>query len=290
MREPVDQLEQPTALLPKQAATTRFRLGPRLLISGAVLGLIVFGALIAPWLAPYDPTLLDTAAILKGSTAKHLLGTDEFGRDLLSRLLLGARPSLVISFSATALAGILGTTLGMVAGYYRGWIEQVIMRSLDVLLTFPPILLAMMIVGFLGSGLWNLILVIGVLYAPTFGRLAYGSTLSVAELEFVEAASALGTRRLRILLRHLLPNILAPLIVQASLTIAAAILLESGLSFLGLGVKPPTPSWGLMIDSARKYMLQSPSYLLFTAAALVLVVLTVNVFGDALRDRLDKRL
>lgn len=268
----------------------RRRLPARLVASGAIVAAVLLVAVAAPWLAPRDPTTIDTRAILRSPSPPYLLGTDEFGRDLLSRVMMGARPSLTIALSATALAATLGTVLGLIAGFYRGTIEQVVMRSLDVLLSFPPILLAMMIVGFAGSGVANLIVVIGLLYVPTFGRLAYGATLQVAKLEYVEATLALGARSPAILARHVFPNVASPLIVQVSLTAAAAILLESGLSFLGLGVKPPTPSWGLMIDTARQYMLLSPTYLIVAASPLVVVVLSINVFGDALRDYLDPKL
>ena len=268
----------------------RRRVPAKLVASGAIVAAVLLIAALAPWIAPHDPTMLNTRAILRGPSPEYLLGTDEFGRDLFSRVILGARPSLTIALGATALAAALGTALGLVAGFFRGSIEQLFMRSLDVLLSFPPILLAMMIVGFAGSGIGNLIVVIGVLYVPTFGRLAYGATLQVAKLEYVEATLALGARAPAVLLRHVLPNILSPLIVQVSLTTAAAILLESGLSFLGLGVKPPTPSWGLMIDTARQYMLLSPTYLIAAASPLVVVVLSINVLGDALRDYLDPKL
>lgn len=261
----------------------------RLLPSGIVLLLATIVAVFGSALAPFNPNEIDTAALLEGPSATHLLGTDEFGRDILSRLLVGARPTLVVAFGATALAAVLGTLLGLIAGFIRGWIEQVIMRLLDVVLTFPPILLAMTVVGFLGAGVTNLIVVIGLLYVPTFGRLAYAATIQVKEIDFVDAAHALGVSRARIMARHIFPNITSSLIVQASLTAAAAILLESGLSFLGLGITPPTPSWGLMVDTARRYMIQAPTYVLWPSLTLAIVVLAINTLGDALRDVLDPR-
>jgi peptide/nickel transport system permease protein len=179
---------------------------------------------------------------------------------------------------------------GMVAGFFRGLLDQVIMRSLDTLLSFPPILLAMMVVGFLGPGVRNLVIVIGVLFVPTFARLAYAETLRVKQLEYVSAALALGATSPRMLMQHIFPNITAPLIVQFSLAMAAAILLESGLSFLGLGVVPPESSWGLMIAGARNYMAQAPNYVLWPALVIAATILAINTAGDALRDLLDPRL
>lgn len=262
----------------------------RLLPSGLVLVLALVVAVFGPQLAPFDPTAIDTTTLLEGPSVTHPLGTDEFGRDILSRLLHGARPSLAVAFGATTLAAVLGTLLGLIAGFVRGWLEQVIMRLLDVVLTFPPILLAMTVVGFMGAGVTNLIVVIGLLYVPTFGRLAYAATIQVKEIDFVDAATALGVPRARIMARHIFPNITSSLIVQASLTAAAAILLESGLSFLGLGITPPTPSWGLMVDTARRYMIQAPTYVLWPSLTLAVVVLAINTLGDTLRDLLDPRL
>jgi len=219
-----------------------------------------------------------------------VLGTDEFGRDILSRIIYGARPTLTVAVGASSLALVLGSLAGLVAGFYRGLLDQVLMRSLDTLLSFPPILLAMLVVGFLGPGVRNLVLVIGILFVPTFARLAYAETLRVKELEYVAAAGALGATSQRLLVQHILPNITAPLIVQFSLAMAAAILLESGLSFLGLGVVPPESSWGLMIAGARGYMAQAPNSMLWPALVIATTILAINVAGDALRDVLDPRL
>lgn len=268
----------------------RLRRHLRLYISGGVIALIVLAAVFGPLLSPYDPSALDVTAILKAPSAAHLLGTDSFGRDILTRLMLGARPSLTIAVGATALALVAGTILGLIAGFARGVFEQIIMRSIDILLTFPPIVLAMGVIGFLGSGVVNLIVVIGVLYIPTFARIAFGSTLQVREIGYVDAALALGVKAPGVLRKHILPNILAPLIVQASLVMAASILLESGLSFLGLGVTPPTPSWGVMVGDARHYMTQAPFYVLWPSLALAITILAINTFGDALRDVLDPNL
>ena len=185
---------------------------------------------------------------------------------------------------------VIGVFLGVMGGYFQGWIEQILMRLVDALLCFPPILLAMVVVGLLGPGVSNLVIVIGILYSTTFARLAYASTIQVKAMEYVTVAVAVGVGNRRLIWRHILPNILSPLIVQASLTAAATILLESGLSFLGLGVVPPTPSWGLIIGAARNYMDQSPLYVVWPSLLIASIVLAINTFGDTLRDFLDPRL
>lgn len=261
-----------------------------LLISGIYILMIALLALLASVLAPHDPLEVDGLNVLAPPSSQHLLGTDEFGRDILSRLLYGAQPSLIVAAGAMLLSLVIGVTFGVIAGYSSGIVEQIIMRMVDTLLTFPPILLAMVVVGFLGAGVTNLIIVIGILYSTTFARLTYASALQVKENEYVLAAAALGASRFRLIRFHILPNIMAVVIVQSSLTVAAVILLESGLSFLGLGVVPPTPSWGLMVGAARGYMFQSPWYVIFPSLVVALTVLAVNTFGDALRDFLDPQL
>lgn len=261
-----------------------------LLISGIYILMIALLALLASVLAPHDPLEVDGLNVLAPPSSQHLLGTDEFGRDILSRLLYGAQPSLIVAAGAMLLSLVIGVTFGVIAGYSSGIVEQIIMRMVDTLLTFPPILLAMVVVGFLGAGVTNLIIVIGILYSTTFARLTYASALQVKENEYVLAAAALGASHFRLIRFHILPNIMAVVIVQSSLTVAAVILLESGLSFLGLGVVPPTPSWGLMVGAARGYMFQSPWYVIFPSLVVALTVLAVNTFGDALRDFLDPQL
>lgn len=269
---------------------TRMRASRRLMIGAIVFAIVVVAALIGPLIAPHDPLEINPRITLRTFAPGYVLGTDEFGRDLLSRIVYGARPTLTVAIGATVIALVLGTLFGMVAGFFRGLLDQVIMRSLDTLLSFPPILLAMMVVGFLGPGVRNLVIVIGMLFVPTFARLAYAETLRVKELEYVSAARALGATSPRMILQHIFPNITAPLIVQFSLAMAAAILLESGLSFLGLGVVPPESSWGLMIAGARNYMAQAPNYVLWPALVIAATILAINTAGDALRDLLDPRL
>jgi peptide/nickel transport system permease protein len=261
-----------------------------LIASGSVVLLVVFFGILAPLLAPHNPLEINAQHVLKRPDSQYLLGTDEYGRDILSRLMYGARPSLTVAAGSTILAFLMGTTAGVVAAYAGGWLDQSIMRLSDTLLSFPPILLAMVVVGFLGAGVTHLIIIIGILYSPTFARLAYASTLQVKELDYFLAARAIGAPPIHLITSHIVPNIAAILIVQASLTVAASILLESGLSFLGLGVIPPTPSWGLMIGAARNYMYQSPLYVVWPSVVIALTVLAVNTFGDALRDVLDPRL
>ena len=261
-----------------------------LLVSGSIILVIVLIAIFAPVLARYDPLKIDPLRVLQPPSSQNPLGTDEFGRDVLSRLIYGAQPSLIVAVGATTLALLIGVFLGVIAGFFRGWIEQILMRLVDALLCFPPILLAMVVVGLLGPGVTNLVIVIGILYSTTFARLAYASTIQVRAMEYVTVAVAVGVGNRGLIWRHILPNILSPLIVQASLTAAATILLESGLSFLGLGVVPPTPSWGLIIGAARNYMYQSPLYVLWPSLLIAGIVLAINTFGDTLRDFLDPRL
>ena len=261
-----------------------------LMLSGSIILFIVLVAIFAPVLTQYDPLKIDPLHVLQPPTSQNLLGTDEFGRDVLSRLIYGAQPSLMVAVGATTLAMVIGIFLGVMGGYFQGWIEQILMRLVDALLCFPPILLAMVVVGLLGPGVSNLVIVIGILYSTTFARLAYASTIQVKAMEYVTVAVAVGVGNRRLIWRHILPNILSPLIVQASLTAAATILLESGLSFLGLGVVPPTPSWGLIIGAARNYMDQSPLYVVWPSLLIASIVLAINTFGDTLRDFLDPRL
>jgi peptide/nickel transport system permease protein len=247
-------------------------------------------ALLGSLITPHDPNLINHLATLQGASSAHPLGTDEFGRDILSRLIIGIRPTIIVAFGATALAALGGVPLGMIAGYAGRVPEFLIMRSCDVLLSFPPILLALLAVGFWKSGVTSLTIVIGTLYVPHFARITHAATLQIVHQEFVEAERSLGARPTRLLLRILLPNILSPIVIQATLTVAAAILLESGLSFLGLGIVPPEASWGQMIGSARGYLARDPMYLIWPSLCLAITVLSINLIGDALRDLLDPRL
>ena len=263
-----------------------------LILSGSLILLVVLAAIFASVLTPYDPLKIDPLRVLQPPSAQNWLGTDEFGRDVFTRLIYGAQPSLIVAVGATILAMGIGVILGVLAGFFRGWIEQVLMRLVDALLCFPPILLAMVVVGLLGPGVLNLVIVIGILYSTTFARLAYASTLQIKAMEYVTVAVAVGVNNRRLIWQHILPNILSPLIVQASLTAAATILLESGLSFLGLGVQPPSASWGQMLNAAQSLtILEQKPWLWIPPGAMILSsVLCINFIGDGLRDALDPRL
>jgi peptide/nickel transport system permease protein len=260
-----------------------------LALPALLIGAILLTALLAPVLPLPDPVRQAIAGRLASPSGAHWLGQDEYGRDVLSRILWGARVSLSVAFAATTLAALGGTLLGILGGYFRGAVELVTVRVAEIVLCFPPLLLALLVVTLLGPGAGTLIFSLAILFAPNFARVAYAETLSARALDYVTAQEALGARSSRILLLTLLPNIAAPLIVQFSLTVASAMVLESGLSFLGLGVVPPDPSWGLMIRGARATMEQAPVLLLWPCLALTGTVLALNLFCDRLRDVLDPR-
>ena len=260
----------------------------------AVLGLmlaavVLLGALLAPWLAPEDPLVMGPRRFAAPSFSAWL-GTDQFGRDLLSRLLYGARVSIAVSFAAVGMATLIGGTIGLCAGYFGGRVDLVLMRGVDVLMAFPTLLLALAVVATFGGSTRNLILAVTLAYIPIFSRVVRGSALSVKQSDFVEASRALGARDGRIMLRAVLPNVLAPIIVQATFNLSTAIMIEAALSFLGLGVQPPAPSWGSMLSEARNFMELDPWLALAPGGAITLAVLGFNLFGDGLRDILDPRL
>lgn len=260
--------------------------GVSLVIVVAVVFVAIFGRVIAPW----DPYLIDQSAVNQGSSALHWLGTDELGRDLLSRLLVGIRPTVLVSLGATLFAACFGTALGIAGGYGPAPVAFLVMRGVDILLCFPPILLALLAVGFWPSGITSLAVVIGIVYAPHFARVAQSAVVRVVQQEYVLAELTMGATWPRVIGVAVLPNIMSPLVVQATLTVAQAILLESGLSFLGLGIVPPEPSWGQMIGAAQDYLSQHPMYLFWPSLCLALTVLSINLIGDGLRDLLDPRL
>jgi peptide/nickel transport system permease protein len=257
---------------------------------GVVVTLFVLIALLAPVLAPYPPNEGDLTKRLNPPGREYLLGTDSLGRDQLSRVIYGARISLQIQVVAVAIALVIGTLLGMVGGYYGGKLDNVIMRIMDVFLAFPGIFLAISIIAVLGPGLTNLMLAAGIYSVPQFARIVRGSVISLKEKEFVEAARAVGENDLNILFRYLLPNSMAPIIVQTTLRMATVLLTASGLSFLGLGVQPPTAEWGAMLSNARAYLITAPHVATVPGLAIMLVVMGFNLFGDGLRDSLDPRL
>lgn len=263
----------------------------RAAIAGAgIVAVFVLLAVLAPILVPFNPVQGNLNDRLQPPGATHWLGTDELGRDLLSRILYGARVSLQIQVVAVVLALIVGLALGSVGGYLGGHVDNVIMRAMDVLLAFPGIFLALGIIAALGPGLLNLMLAAGISSVPQFARIVRASILSLKEREFVEAALALGSGSNRIMFRHLLPNCMAPIIVQSTLRMATVLLTASGLSFLGLGVQPPTPEWGAMLSNARSYLIVAPHVATIPGVAIMIVVIGFNLFGDGLRDTLDPRL
>ena len=268
----------------------RLRRHAQILVALPLLAALVLVAAAAPILVAHEPNTLNPRAKVQPPGRVYVLGTDEFGRDMLSRLAYGARITLIVAFASVILAAVGGTALGTVAAYAGRVAEAAIMRTMDGMLCFPPILLGIFVVTFLGQSLANLILVIGVLYIPRFTRVVHSSTLAIRELEYVESARALGSSAVRIIARAILPNILAPILVQASLAAGHAILMESGLSFLGLGPPPPAPSWGRMVEQSGRYMQLSLLPIIWPSAAISVTVLAFNLLGDGLRDLLDPRL
>ncbi|HST19085.1 MAG TPA: ABC transporter permease [Gaiellaceae bacterium] len=253
-----------------------------------VVGFVVV-AIFAPLLAPYDPGATDFNALLAHPSPEHWLGTDELGRDELSRLIWGARASIQAGVFATVLAMVVAVPIGLVAGYYRGWIDTVIARLTDVLLAFPFLILAVGLAAILGPSLMNATIALGIAAMPGLIRVARGEALALREEDFVPAAVANGANDMTIIFRHILPNMTSTLLVQATLTIPAAIIGEAVLSFLGLGVQPPTPSWGTMLQDAQSYLAQAPRLAVYPGLAIVIAALAFNVLGDGLRDIFDPR-
>jgi peptide/nickel transport system permease protein len=255
----------------------------------AVLAVLTAAAVLAPVIAPHDPTQMFPDHRMEGSSGQFWLGTDQFGRDLFSRIIYGARVSLTVGLLSVLLSAGFGTLFGLIAGYFGRWMDGLIMRVMDVLFAFPEILLALAIVAALGPGTSNTILAIGIVNIPVFTRTVRSAVLSVKNLEFVESARAIGAGTPRILFLEIFPNVTAPLLVQATLAISGAILTESALSFLGLGIQPPDPSWGGMISEARRYMELAPGMIVWPCVAMTVTILAFNMFGDAVRDILDPK-
>jgi peptide/nickel transport system permease protein len=260
-----------------------------------VVAVVVVSALAAPWLATFDPIAQDLDGRLRPPGARsaggvHLLGTDHLGRDLLARVIFGAQPALLVGFAAVAISGLLGMLVGLLAGYFGGKVDDLLMRLADIQLAFPFILLAIAVIGVLGPSLRTIIIVIGVSSWVVYARVVRSAVLSLREREFVQAALALGSRDGRVVLRHILPNALTPWLVVATLDMARVIVIESALSFLGLGVQPPTPTWGGMLADGRVYISTAWWLATFPGLAILVTVLGINLFGDGLRDTLDPRL
>lgn len=264
---------------------------PRTLVVGLVIvGLIALVAILGPWIAPHDPQGFSMRARLRPPSPEHWFGTDEFGRDVFSRVLAGAHHSLLMGFGATAISLVIGVPLGLLAAFHRGWVEEVIMRGVDLMISLPPVLLGLLILAVTEPGLWKTVLAVGLVYVPIMTRLARAVALELLAEDFVEAARARGEGAFHILVREILPNAWPPLIVETALRITFAILLGSALSFLGLGPQPPASEWGLMIAEARPFIAEAPWIGLAPGLCLCVLLIAVNVVGEGLRDLLDPRL
>ncbi|MCD0501470.1 ABC transporter permease [Bordetella petrii] len=259
------------------------------LISLVVLGVLVAAAALAPWISPFDPYKLSIMNRLQAPGAAHWFGTDDFGRDVFSRVIHGGRLSLAVGFLVVVLSGVLGIALGLIAGFFRG-ADKVVSRVIDAMMAFPDILLAIALVAALGPSLMNVVIALGIVYAPRLARIVRASTLVIRELPFVEAARALGVPTRRIVTVHVLRNLVSPILVQGTFIFAYAILAEAGLSFLGVGVSPDIPTWGTMINAGQQYMGKADWIMVFPGVAIVLSVLSLQLVGDGLRDVLDPRL
>jgi peptide/nickel transport system permease protein len=259
------------------------------LVGGIVLTFIIIVALLAPLLAPEDPIAQDYTRVLSEPSGAHPFGTDQFGRDILSRIIIGSRQSLAVAAIAIAIAASVGTLLGMLSGFFGGWIDTIIQRVIDVLLAFPGILFAMAVVAILGPGLLNAMIAVGISLIPSYARMVRGSVLSQKENQFVEAARLCGAGNTRILTRHILPNVLGPIMVLVTISIAWAILIGASLSFLGLGAQLPEPEWGLDLSMAREYLREAWWMTTFPGLAIMITVVSVNLIGEGLRDALDPR-
>lgn len=260
----------------------------KLALLGAItLSCITLAAVLVPLVIGYDPQNTNLALMLQSPSVDHPLGTDRYGRDILVRVIVGARTSLFVASFGVGIATLIGVTLGAIAGYYEGVLGASIMRFADMIFSFPALLLALALVAVLGQSQYNIIFAVGIVYWPIFARITRGSVLSVKQEDFVQASQGIGERDYRIIFREILPNVTAPIIVQATISLAVAILLESALSFLGLGVPPPDPSWGRMLAQSRDFMTQAPWWTIAPGMAIVVTVLSLNFVGDALRDALD---
>lgn len=273
-----------------QIAARRFARNKLALVGAGFIAVLLACAVLAPVLSPHDPTAMHPSQRLASPGTSFLLGSDEMGRDVLSRLIYGARISLQVSLLAVGIALAIGTALGLLAGFYAGLVDNAIMRLMDVIFAFPDILLAIAIMAVLGSSLRNVMIAIGIVYIPIFARTTRAMVLAVKEQPYVEAARSLGVSDLRLIARHILPNVAAPVLVQATLLLGFAIVVEAALSFLGLGTQPPNPSWGIMLSDGRGFMEIAPWLAVFPGVAVFLAVLSFNIVGDALREALDPNL
>ncbi|WP_193337394.1 ABC transporter permease [Devosia beringensis] len=260
---------------------------PSTIIGGTIVIFFALVATFAPLLAPFDPNVSDWLAVRQAPSALHWFGTDDLGRDILSRVIFGARASLAAGIIAVSIAIALGVPLGLLAGYFGGWLDMVISRFTDALLAVPFLILAIALAAFLGSSLENAMIAIGVSAMPIFIRLTRGQVLTIKDEDYVTAVRAQGVRDVNIILSHILPNVLAPIVVQATITMAVAVLAEASLAFLGLGQRPPAPSWGSMLDVARQFLIEAPWMAVWPGLAIIIIVLGFNLLGDGLNDTLN---
>lgn len=288
---PVEAVQDARGLTPGRLALRRFRRHHLAVASCVVLGIIILAAVLGPFVVGADPTAVDPGSIRQAPSSAHLLGTDSAGRDVLARLLWGGRISLLIGLTVALAATLIGLVLGSIAGFFGGWVDAILSRIADVLLSFPTLIVVIIIVAFVGPSITTMILAVGLFEWPTAFRIVRGLTLSLREQDSIRAVRGLGAGTVRILIKHVMPAVFAPLTVVATLLVAQAILLEAGLSFLGLGVPPPTASWGNMLNEAQSFtVLQQMPWLWIPAgAAIAITVLAVNFIGDGLRDALDPR-
>jgi peptide/nickel transport system permease protein len=287
---PLAPISTPRVRDPRWALLKRALTARGAAFGGAVLLLVALMALLAPFVAPYDPLKQDLTNARMAPSGGHWLGTDDLGRDVLARVIYGSRVSLIAGLSSVAVGVVVGSLLGLGAGFAGGKLDSLVMRLMDAVLSFPGLVLALALGAVIGAGLTGVVIALGVVYTPTFARLMRGQVLTVREREFVHAARVLGAPGWRIVRQHVLPNVATPIVVQASLSIAFAILAEASLSFLGLGVPPPEPSWGGMINQGRGYLQVAPWIVFGPGAALFVTVLGLNFVGDAIRDALDPRI
>lgn len=268
----------------------RLTRSPSAVVGGTIVTLFLVVGLISPVYTPHDPLEQDLSASLQGPSLHHWFGTDEFGRDILSRIMAGTTTTLAIATLGVAIGLALGLLIGILSGYLRGWVDMVLMRLIEIQMAIPGIILAIAVVAVAGVGFRNLIIAVGIFSIPGFARITRAAVLSTRSADYVEAALGLGASHARIVLRHVMPNSLAPIIVQTSLRTATAILVAASLSFLGLGAQPPSPEWGAMLSASRDHLQSSPHVAVFPGLAVALVVLGFNLLGDGLRDALDMRL
>lgn len=269
---------------------SRFKKNKRAMVGFWMVVFCVAVALLAPWVAPYDPIEQNMQIMLEGPSLNHPFGTDEFGRDILSRIIHGTQISLMTGIVGVLIAVILGVALGTISGYFGGLADTLIMRIMDIFMAFPSFLLALAIVSVLGPGMINVMIAIGIFSVPTFARLSRSSVISIKDKEYIEAVKAMGGSHLHVIIKHVIPNSIAPIIVLSSMRIATAIITAAGLSFLGMGAQPPTPEWGAMLSTGREYLRVAPHVSTMPGLAIMFLVLGFNMLGDGLRDALDPKM